>query len=451
MGIGTIGEQIFTVAQWVLFGGLVLLFAPFRHTTRFRRSRMLKATAQQVWDKMVDFPDFTPETRPTDNPLLSPLLAGYRKISDDPLRHDMTLDMSRGRRTTMTTMRARTLEQQPPHRTVVTIEDMNGVPYPMGKNAALEICLEDTPGGVRLMYNHRFETRSLLHDLMSRYNYNKQLNQAARYFKDGTSSDALAGWRGVAIRLALTLLTVASFSLAFGWWFGAGLALMVLLHEFGHWSAMRLMGYPKARFTLLPFLGGAATPGEPYRSQFHRAVCVLMGPGVSAAVCAVLLAAGDLLASRLSASQIELLNATAMFLGLLNLSQLIPMAPLDGGQLLQLLVQRTGSDIARWVAMAVSGVTCLIAVRFGLYLFIPIALIGIMGLSQTRPQQLLPETVEMTGRQRLAVLAGTIATVAMLTFASAPMLAGIAGYDSPRAAVAALTGWRDPAGDEASE
>ena len=170
----------------------------------------------------------------------------------------------------------------------------------------------------------------------------------------------------------------------------------------------------------------------------------------AAAVCAVLLAAGNLLATRLSADQIELLNATAMFLGLLNLSQLIPMAPLDGGHLLQLLVQRTGNDIARWVAMAVSGIACLIAVRFGLYLFIPIALIGIMGLSQ-RAAQLLPETVEMTGRQRLAVLAGTIATAAMLTYASAPMLAGIAGYDSPRAAVAALTGWRDPAGDEASE
>ncbi len=454
IGMGTVGEHIFEIAQWVILGVAVLLFAPIRHRTRIRGSRLLHSSAQTVWEQFVDLPDFTPERRP-DNPLLPPLLAGYRKLSDDPLLHEMTLDLSKGQRTTMTTMRTRTLLFEAPQRTVVTVEDMNGVPYPMGKDARLEVRLDEVPGGVRYTQIHDIDVRSPMHNLATRYSCWTQLNRIARHYNEGKSGETDASWRGILVRLALTLATVASFALAFGWMFGIGLALIFLLHEFGHWGAMRLAGYSKARFTLLPFLGGVATPGGPYRTQWDNAVCVLMGPGLSAVACGPLLAAAWLLDGPAVANHIDLsgapapgvghgwyLGLAAGAIGLLNLAQLIPMAPLDGGQLLRLLLQRHGSDAARWVAIAASGIACVVAIRFQLYLFVPIALIGLIGLNQRTV--LIPQAEPMTGRQRLAIVAGTVATFGILTAASASMLAGIAGYENPRSAVAMLLGFQIP-------
>ena len=449
-----LGEQIFTVAQWALLGGLLLLFLPFRHTTRIKASRVLRASAETVWATAITTRDFTAATKP-DNPLLADTVVGSRKLSDDPLTYEITLDLSRGQGAHLMTMRTRILANEPPRHYVSTIEDLNGAPSPLGQDNRIEITLEDVPGGVRYTQSHVFRTRTLYHDLATRFAYARQINKVAAYFNGGIVDSQAGDRRGLIIRIGLSLLTVASFALAFGWQFGIGLALIFLLHEFGHWLAMRLAGYPKARLTLVPFLGGVASPGQPYRSQWDAAICVLMGPGLSALLCGIALLFAHLPDLAPGPNRIDLVAGASPFedladlfrksivgVGVLNLFQLIPVMPLDGGQLVRLLIQRKGSDVARIVSMGVGGLACLGAIGLHQYLLAPIALIGVALLGQQSVAT--PQGAEMSTGQRLAVLAGSLACLLLLTVASAPILADFVGYNSPSEAIAFLGGFKRP-------
>lgn len=449
-----VGGQIFEIAQWVLLGCILLLFIPFRHVTRITASRILKTDAHTVWTMGVAVADFAPGDRP-GNPLLPATIAGYRKVSDSPAVHEYKLDTSGGQGRTFTTMRTRTLVSEPPRRHVSTVEDVNGAPYPLGRDSRISLTLEDVPGGVRYTQSHVLVTRSLSHDLATRHAYAKQLNRVVRYFNAGKTDAPASARRGILTRLALTVLAVGSFALAFGWAFGIGLALILLLHEFGHWLAMRLMGYPKARLTLVPFLGGVAMPGQPFKSQWDNAVCVLMGPGLSAGLCAAGLLVSHVFWPQGAQNRIELAGSWMPFgdlralidealaaTGLVNLAQFIPVVPLDGGQLVRLMIQRHGSNAARLVAFVFAGLACVIAIATQFYLLAPIALIGVMLMSQQGIGAQLP--IAMTLRQRLVILAGSLAALGVLTAASAPILAFLAGYNSPREAMAFLTGQRQP-------
>ena len=85
--------------------------------------------------------------------------------------------------------------------------------------------------------------------------------------------------------LSLTTLAVASFILLFGWVFALILTIAIIIHEYGHWLAMRMTGQPKPRIMLIPFLGGVAVPNHPYKSQFDDAFVSLMGAGLSLIPC----------------------------------------------------------------------------------------------------------------------------------------------------------------------
>ena len=143
-----------------------------------------------------------------------------------------------------------------------------------------------------------------------------------------------------------------------------------MLHEFGHWLAMRLTGQPAPRIMLVPFFGGVAVGNHPHKSQFDAAFCALMGPGFSALPCLALLAAALVLGSMEPVNDAGTLAqqyfmppllataaaALAGFIGLLNLLQLLPVLPLDGGQVLRALVQSFSGIWARRILLAVTGI-----------------------------------------------------------------------------------------------
>lgn len=106
------------------------------------------------------------------------------------------------------------------------------------------------------------------------------------------------------------------------------LLLAVLLHELGHYAAMRAFGYRNARILLLPLFGGA-TMGAPERPDaFQRAVVSLAGPAPSVLLGAALAFAAFPLHSPLA-------MRAAMTLLWLNLFNLLPVVGLDGGNFAQ--------------------------------------------------------------------------------------------------------------------
>ncbi|MGN6435549.1 MAG: site-2 protease family protein [Agriterribacter sp.] len=116
------------------------------------------------------------------------------------------------------------------------------------------------------------------------------------------------------------------------------LVAVMLLHEAGHFIAMKLFGYRDVRMFFVPFLG-AFVSGSPHTiSQRQRAVTLLAGPipGIFAGIVFLILyySTGNNFYYQLS-----------LMLILLNAFNLLPVIPLDGGQLLENLFFYSGRII----------------------------------------------------------------------------------------------------------
>lgn len=135
--------------------------------------------------------------------------------------------------------------------------------------------------------------------------------------------------------LPKTLLMVGSlvlFMLALGWTMSPGLALVLLavlaFHEGGHLLGMRLFGYKDTQLLFLPFLGGVAVARDRLvLAPWKHLVILFLGPlpGIFVGVALLLWAPG-------SPWPEFVREAGYVALGL-NIFNLLPILPLDGGQI----------------------------------------------------------------------------------------------------------------------
>ena len=126
--------------------------------------------------------------------------------------------------------------------------------------------------------------------------------------------------------------TLALSALTYGWvlgpWFGIGLTMMLLIHETGHVIALRLKGYPIHLPVFIPFFGAAIFVRD-FGDRETEAYIGYGGPllgSIGAFAC--------IGAWMLTGSPILLAIA---YLGVyLNLFNMLPIRPLDGGRIAQL-------------------------------------------------------------------------------------------------------------------
>ncbi len=113
-----------------------------------------------------------------------------------------------------------------------------------------------------------------------------------------------------------------------GWPFGVGFVLLLLLHELGHAFAIQRVGLKASWPVFIPFFGAMITLKEQPRSANEEAIIAYGGPLVgTVASCA---AAGVYLVTG------ERLYLSLAFTGFfLNLFNLVPIRPLDGGRVAQ--------------------------------------------------------------------------------------------------------------------
>ena len=135
-------------------------------------------------------------------------------------------------------------------------------------------------------------------------------------------------------------LTFASFFAMFGPSAAAMLIVLILIHELGHVIAMRWAGIPIKGIYFIPFFGGVAVGADRYRSEVERGVVALMGPGFSLATTGLF----TLLAGQ---SEDFAMRELALMSALLNGFNLLPIQPLDGGQIMQSLLSRLEPAVAR--------------------------------------------------------------------------------------------------------
>ena len=154
-------------------------------------------------------------------------------------------------------------------------------------------------------------------------------------------------WVAIGLKLLLSsgslLVSIWAWSTLWGWSFATGFVLLILVHELGHVAAIRAYGMKASLPMFIPFLGAFVAHGQAPNAK-AGAVIALAGPAVGG-----LGAVGCLLAGLNTGQPYWYALASVMFL--INLFNMVPIPPLDGGHIAQavssmkepeLKAQRTG-------------------------------------------------------------------------------------------------------------
>jgi Zn-dependent protease len=132
-------------------------------------------------------------------------------------------------------------------------------------------------------------------------------------------------------KFLLSMFVSAAFYVWFGgWWFGIGLVVLLFVHEMGHVLEAKRQGLPVSAPLFIPFLGALITLKQMPHNAWNEAKLAIAGPIVGSAGAAVIWIAG-------AAADSNHLKALAFLGFLINLFNLLPVVPLDGGRIVAAL------------------------------------------------------------------------------------------------------------------
>ena len=124
---------------------------------------------------------------------------------------------------------------------------------------------------------------------------------------------------------ASMLVSIAAYAWLWGLPFAIGFVILIFVHELGHVIELRRQGVPASAPLFIPFVGAVIGMNQLPDDAWKEARVALAGPILGSVGAAVCWAAGEALDS-------DLLIALAFVGFFLNLFNLIPIVPLDGGR-----------------------------------------------------------------------------------------------------------------------
>lgn len=133
--------------------------------------------------------------------------------------------------------------------------------------------------------------------------------------------------------LGTMLLSIGAYAWMFGWPFAVGFVLLILVHEMGHYLAARQRGLAVGAPTFIPFVGAWIQLKDMPHDAETEAYVGIAGPVLGSAGALALYFVADVYDSRL-------LLALAYSGFFINLFNLIPLKPLDGGRITAIVSPR---------------------------------------------------------------------------------------------------------------
>ncbi|WP_115719596.1 metalloprotease [Gallaecimonas mangrovi] len=179
------------------------------------------------------------------------------------------------------------------------------------------------------------------------------------------------------IKAALLGASFASYSYLFSWKLALVLIAILVIHEWGHLLAMKRFGIATKGIYLVPFVGGAAVPAEKFKTQWQELYVAMAGPSFGLASTLLAWAAYQLTGS-------AWLGATVTLGAFLNLFNLLPIHPLDGGRVLKAAVASSRSKSAFYGLLVCSSAGFLLSLYAGLTLLAVLVIFGIWDLLDER-------------------------------------------------------------------
>jgi Zn-dependent protease len=125
---------------------------------------------------------------------------------------------------------------------------------------------------------------------------------------------------------ASMLVSLGAYAWFWGWKFAVGFVLLLFVHELGHYLEAKRQGLDVGAPIFIPFLGAAILLKENPLNAWREAQIAIAGPIVGSIGAAVVWLVGEQQNSELFMA----LGFTGFFLNLFNL---LPVVPLDGGRI----------------------------------------------------------------------------------------------------------------------
>jgi hypothetical protein len=211
------------------------------------------------------------------------------------------------------------------------------------------------------------------------------------------------GW--IAKSFLSIILAIGFYTMFFGWPYAVAIVLLILIHEGGHFIWMLALGLKPKAPMFIPGVGAFTAMTNLPGDATTRAWVAFAGPLIGGVVSAAMYWGGGQLGN-------GWLMAAGSFGFMLNLLQLIPAKPLDGGFVVQ--------AISRWLLLPGSLLLCFVALMFHSILFGLIGVVSLYSIVKSLfgkgDRSAEPEVIPATLWQR------TVITVAYLS------LTGMLGY-----------------------
>jgi Zn-dependent protease len=198
------------------------------------------------------------------------------------------------------------------------------------------------------------------------------------------------------------VLSLVLYAAVFGWRIGVVIVLLIAAHELGHYFAYRAYGLPVRAPVFVPFLG-AYTAGAIAPNLEADAYIALAGPLTGLVLAAVCYTLGSSTGDRFWL-------ACANIGAFLNLFNMIPVLPFDGGRVIG----------AIWPPLWIAGAVLFVAAAWWLgvpIIFVAlIALLGLPAMISAFRGNVDPRAAAMTSAARVRVGVWYIATVIGLIY-----------------------------------
>lgn len=174
------------------------------------------------------------------------------------------------------------------------------------------------------------------------------------------------------VKVALLAASVAVYSVMFTVEFALALIGVLVFHEYGHLRAMKKFGIPTKGMYLIPFVGGLAV-GDMPKSRWQDVYISMMGP-----VFGLLMTVAFYIVYLITESHFAGLVASTS--ALLNLFNLIPVYPLDGGRVVKSLVFSGRNYLALVALLAISAACFVLAWKLGFYFITFFIVLGVVDI-----------------------------------------------------------------------
>lgn len=200
------------------------------------------------------------------------------------------------------------------------------------------------------------------------------------------------------------LASIWFYSLFFGWPFAVVFVLLILVHELGHAAFMRIFGVPASMPYFIPGFGALITMKGRPASALHESYIALAGPLMGTVGALACYTYGEATLSKfwLAAAY------TGFFLNLFNL---FPVVPLDGGRVVGAISPRI------WIFGLIAMIVAAFAFKWYNPLLLVLVLLSIPQVVKAWRGQIDPHYYSLTTMQRGGIAAAYFALIAFLIVA----------------------------------